>query len=184
MTEGALEQLAKGGDVDSHLQIVRGFDQVPRIYTRNFEGDKWLTIAIEKPILGKNKKGETIVIGTERISDLEVTGYVDAEADDAETNSLQVIGELGLEALADGNNYLVITAEGAHRKVEAQGWGVGTYTVYGANWDNGKQSGGGGGGLGYAWNETGPEDRPWVQGYVGCLGKPAKEESDQTGNHK
>lgn len=163
ISEGALEKSAKGGDVDLHLQIVRGDEAVPRVYTKDFKGDKWLTIGIEKPIFEKGK-----LIGTERLEGLNVTGLIDGESDDAETNSLQVIGKVGLKALADGNNFLIITAEGAHRKVEASGWGIGTYTVYGGNWDNGKQSGGGGGGLGYASNETGPEDRPWIQGYVGC----------------
>ena len=54
ITEGALENMAKGGDVESHLQIIRGSDAVPRIYTSDFKDTKWLTIAIEKPIFGKN----------------------------------------------------------------------------------------------------------------------------------
>jgi hypothetical protein len=159
VTEGALENMAKGGDVDLHLQIIRGNEAVPRA---TFEDTKWLTIAIEKPIL---KDGR--VVGTEKIHDLATTGLIDGEAGDAETNSVQVIGKCGLKVLKDGNTHMVITTEGAHRKVEASGWGIGTYTVYAGNWDNGKQGGGGGGGLGYATNETGPEDRPWIQGYVG-----------------
>jgi hypothetical protein len=185
MTEGALGELAKGGDIESHLQVIRGSDQVPRIYTKDFKGDKWLTIGIEKPIIVDGK-----VMGTERLEGLTVTGFIDGEADDADTNSLQVMGKTGLKVLADGNNFMIITAEGAHRKVEASGWGIGTYAVYGGNWDNGKQSGGGGGGLGYASNETGPEDRPWIQGYVGCkedpeLQKKSETKADvQSGNHK
>ena len=153
-TKGALKNLAKGGDMEKHIQVVRGADQIPRVYsTETDDNDVWLTITYE------NAKNE--------VDCVDVTGYLDAEADDADTNSLQVIGEVGLDVVADGNDYMVLTAEGAHRKVEASGWGIGTYTVYGANWDGGKQSGGGGGGFGYAKNQTGPEDRPWIQGYFG-----------------
>jgi len=166
ITEGALENWAKGGDVDPHLQIARDHDMVPRVYTKR-DDVRWLTLAIEEPVV-EIVDGKEKVVGTIKISELQVTGFIDGEADDGETNSLQVIGECGLEALEDGNNYMVITAEGAHRKVEAFGYGFGTYAVYAGNWDSGKQGGGGGGGLGFAANETGPEDRPWIQGYVGC----------------
>ena len=93
---------------------------------------------------------------------------IDGEADDGETNSLQVIGIAGLEAIKDGNNFMMLTAEGAHRKVEASGWGIGFYTTGGLISSNGQESGIMGGGTGYSSNETGPEDRPWIQGYVGC----------------
>ena len=171
MTEGALERLAKGGDVESHLQIIRGDSQVPRIYGSNFEdateNPRWLWIAIEEPVIKDGK-----VIGTKRYEGLRVTGMTDGEADDGDTNSFQVIGKLGLKALKDGNNFMVITAEGAHRKVEASGWGIGFYTTGATVSGDGKNSGVVGGGTGYASNEVGPEDRPWVQGYVGC--KPMK----------
>jgi selenophosphate synthetase-related protein len=98
---------------------------------------------------------------------VKVTGYLDGEADDGDTNSLQVIGEIGLAVVKDGNNYMVLTSEGAHRKVEAEGWGIGFYTTGGIISDSGKASGIMGGGTGYAQNETGPEDRPWIQGYFG-----------------
>jgi hypothetical protein len=165
MTEGALERLAKGGDVESHLQVLRGNDQVPRIYDEDTDSVKWLFIAIEKPIIVDGK-----LKGTEKIDGLKVTAMADGEADDSDTNSLQVIGKIGLKALKDGNNYLVVTAEGAHRKVEASGWGIGFYTTGGLISDSGKQAGIVGGGTGYSKNQTGPEDRPWIQGYVGVKG--------------
>ena len=173
MTEGALQKLAKGGDVVSHLQIIRGSDQVPRIYGKDFkeseDNPKWLTIAIEEPVIVENK-----VVGTKRIEGLRMTGYADGEADDGDTNSFQVIGKIGLKAVRDGNNYLVITAEGAHRKVEATGWGIGFYTTGGTVSNDGQTSGIVGGGTGWSTNETGPEDRPWVQGYVGCKAEKAE----------
>jgi hypothetical protein len=167
VSEGALESMAKGGDVESHLQILRGEDQVVRIYGDDFEGTKYLYIAIEEPVFKDGK-----LIGTKRIDDLIVTGMIDGEADDAETNSIQVIGKTGLKALKDGNNYMVITAEGAHRMVEASGWGVGLYTVGGTVSESGKQSALAGGGTGFAKNQTGPEDKPWIQGYVGVRDMP------------
>jgi hypothetical protein len=160
LTEGALEEMARGGDVKSHLQIVRGNAAVPR--AEAIDGVKYLIVGIEAPIIKDNK-----VIGTAKIDGLKSTGFVDGEADDGDTNSIQVLGKMGLKALKDGNNYMIITAEGAHRKVEASGWGIGFYTVIANVSDGGTTSGLGGGGTGYAQNETGPEDRPWMQGYVG-----------------
>ena len=153
-SKGALENLAKGGDLDKHIQVVRGADQVARVYSKETpENDLWLTITYE------NAKNQ--------VDCVDVTGYLDAESDDADTNSLQVIGEVGLDVVADGNDYMVLTAEGAHRKVEASGWGIGFYTTGGLVSDSGKSSGIMGGGTGYSTNETGPEDRPWIQGYFG-----------------
>jgi hypothetical protein len=168
ISESALKEIAKGADVEGTLQIIKDDVIVPRVYTKDTDKkDRILTIAIEKPIFGKNEKGETVVVGTADIEGLQNTGLVDGEADDGDTNSFQVLAERGLKVLADGNNYMVVTSEGAHRKVEASGWGVGTYGVYGGVSDTGKESGAGGGGTGYASNETGPEDRPWFQGYCG-----------------
>ena len=167
MTEGVLESMAKGGDVKSNLQIMRSADSVPRIYTDKYKGIRWLWIAIEKPIIKDSK-----VIGTKRINDLVVTAMVDGEADDADTNSLQVIGKAGLKALSDGNNFMVITAEGAHRKVESSGVGIGFYVSGGTVSESGKSSGTTGGGTGWSKNESGPEDRPWIQGYVGVKNMP------------
>jgi len=168
ISESALKEIAKGADVEGTLQITKDDVIVPRVYTKDTDKkDRILTIAIEAPIYGKNANGETIVVGTKDIEGLQKTGLVDAEADDGDTNSFQVLAERGLKVLADGNNYMVVTSEGAHRKVEASGWGVGTYGVYGGVSDTGKESGAGGGGFGFAQNETGPEDRPWFQGYCG-----------------
>ena len=174
MTDGALENLAKGGDVTPHIQVIRGPEDVPRVYGPDFKDDpknpRWLWVGIEKPII---VNGE--LVGTEKIKGLTVTGMIDGEAGDGDTNSLQVLGKVGLKALADGDNYMVLTAEGAHRKVEASGWGVGLYLSGGDIASNGLTSSIVGGGTGYSQNETGPEDRPWVQGYVGCKPDPKLE---------
>jgi hypothetical protein len=158
ISKGALENLAKGGDVETHLQIIRGPDTVSRA-----PKSVWLWIAYQKPIM------ENGVLRAMLPVNMTVTGAVDGEADDGDTNSFQVLGEMGLKAIKDGNNVMVITKEDSHRKIEASGWGIGTYTVIAGNMENGKLGGGGGGGTGYASNETGPEDRPWAQGYVGML---------------
>jgi hypothetical protein len=167
VTKGTLKNMAKGGDVELHLQILRGEDQVPRIYGDDFEGTEYFYIAIEEPVI---KDGG--LLGTKRIDGLTVTGLIDGEADDAETNSLQVIGKAGLKALADGNNYMVITAEGHHRMVEASGWGIGFYIAGGTVTESGKESATSGGGTGYSKNRTTPEDKPWIQGYVGVRDMP------------
>lgn len=166
VSRSALKNWAKGGDVDTNYQIMRGHDQVTRIYGDDYEGTELLYIAIEEPIFGENAKGETVLKGTVRPEGLVTTAMVDGEADDSDTNSLQVIGKVGLKALDDGNNYMVITAEGAHRMVVADGWGIGFYTTGATVSESGKQSGLAGGGTGYAYNESGPEDKPWIQGYV------------------
>jgi archaellum component FlaG (FlaF/FlaG flagellin family) len=160
LSEGALINLAKGGDVESHLQIIRGPDMVTRASNK---GARWIWLAYQKPVT------EDGVVRAMQPVNMTVTGAIDGEADDGDTNSFQVLGKMGLKALKDGNNVMVISAEDAHRKIEASGWGIGTYTVLAGNMDNGKIAGGGGGGTGYASNETGPEDRPWAQGYVGML---------------
>jgi len=156
--KGALENMAKGGDVDVHYQVVRDKKQVVRYYNGSMaEYDKFLTVTIKRP------KG------------LRVTALCDAEADDADTNTVQVLGKLGLAALADGNNVLVLTKEGQHRAVEASGWGIGAYGLGSGVNDPGSLAAAGGGGTGYSSNETGPEDRPWLHAFAGTLGQaPAK----------
>jgi len=160
LTEGALENLAKGGDVDANLQIVRADVATAKA---GDDGVKWLTISIIAPVV---KDGKLVDV---RKENLMVGAFADGEADDRETNSFMVIGKVGLKAVKAGFDHMQIVSEGAHRAVEASGWGVGTYTVGGAVSDSGKTSGLVGGGLGYAQNETSTEDRPWIQANVGML---------------
>jgi hypothetical protein len=162
ITEGALEQLAKGGDVESNVQMIR---EELATAKADEDGTKWLTISYIAPVF-KEVNGKQKLSGV-RKEKLDVAGFADGEADDGDTNSFMVIGKVGLKVVKAGFNHLQITSEGAHRKVEASGWGIGTYTVGGAISDSGKTSGLVGGGLGYASNETGTEDRPWIQGNVG-----------------
>ena len=115
----------------------------------------------------KNPNASIIIMTA--YDDMKTTSMFDAEADDADTNSLQVIGKAGLKALKDDNNIMVITAEGFHRAVEASGWGIGFYGVRGDVSDTGKSSSAGGGGTGFAKNEVSSEDRPWVSGYAGVI---------------
>jgi hypothetical protein len=150
ITEGALERLAKGGKVDVNFLVTRGQDEVARVYTGHKEW-KWLWVG-SKPYHG-----------------LSVTAMVDGKADSGDTNSMQVFGKMGLAALKDGNNWLVITRENHHRRVEGSGWGVGLYTAGGLNSSNGQQSITPGGGTGYASSKTGTQDLPWIHGYAGCL---------------
>jgi hypothetical protein len=158
LTEGALENLAKGGDVEANVQVIRA--ELAKAKADE-DGTKWLTISYIAPVV---KDGKLIGVRKEK---LDVGAFADGEADDGDTNSFMVIGRVGLKAMYAGFDHLQITSEGAHRKVKASGWGVGTYTVGGSISDSGKTSGLVGGGLGYASNETGTEDQPWIQGNVG-----------------
>ena len=134
------------------------------IVKKRVDGVKWLTLAYHRQI----RRGGAAV-GIKVPTNLTTTGFIDGEANNADTNSFQVIGKMGLKALKDGNSAMVVTKENWHRSVLASGWGIGTYVVAGGNWDNGKMSGGGGGGTGYSKNKTGPEDMPWCHAYVGVI---------------
>jgi hypothetical protein len=158
LTEGACENLAKGADVDITLQVVRDRYATAKA---DKEGVRWITISMIAPVV---KNGKVVDLLKE---DINVAGFASAEADDGETDSFQVIGKVALKAIKANLNHLQITAEGAHRKVEASGWGVGFYTTGAKVSDGGTVSGLVGGGTGYASNEAGPEDRPWIQGNVG-----------------
>ena len=113
LTEGALENLAKGGDVDANLQIVRARYQTAKA---DEDGVKWLTISYIAPILKEDKKGVVKVVGV-RKEGITVGAFADGEADDGATNSFMVIGKVGLKALKAGFNHLQVTSEGAHRSV-------------------------------------------------------------------
>jgi hypothetical protein len=146
LSDGAVDQLAKGGfDTEVNYQIVNDETIVARA---NFQGTKYIKITLKKPAAAK------------------VVAIVDGEADDNDTNSLMVLGQMAQEALKDGCNVLVITAEGAHRAVEASGWGIGTAVTGGAVNQSGKEAVAGGGGTGYSSNGTMTEDMPWLQGYA------------------
>jgi len=171
LSDGAVDQMAKGGfDTEVNYQIVNDETIVPRV---TYDGTKYIKITIEKP------------------ADVKVVALVDGEADDNDTNSMMVLGQMAQEAIKDGCNVLVITAEGAHRAVEASGWGVGTAVTGGAVNTSGKESVAGGGGTGYSSNGTMTEDLPWLQGFAAVdydapeLAKvvAAAAPAPQTGNH-
>jgi hypothetical protein len=154
-SDGAVDNLAKGGDVDVHLQIVNEDKIVPRVKYKEGEVPMIQVIIL--------KKGDKLP------ANFKFTGYADGEADDADTNSFQVAGKMMQKALADGNNCIIFTKEGGHRGVFASGWGIGLYTAGGKVSKDGMNSGTVGGGLGYSRNNTGAEEKPWLQGVVGVL---------------
>jgi hypothetical protein len=174
-SEATLKNMAKGGKSRVNFQVINSDLIVPRDYTKgegknavtgkDLQLEKYLIITTEKPIF--NEAGK--IVGLKKPEGLITTAFVDGEAVDAGTNSLQVLGKAGLKAIQNGNNCMVITAEGAHRMVVASGWGIGFYSVTGGISDSGKTSLGGGGGTGFAKNHTAPEDRPWIQGYAGVI---------------
>jgi hypothetical protein len=105
-----------------------------------------------------------IVIDAKRIAKIVETGihkgFVNAKADNGDTNSIQVMAKMALSAMKKGANVLYLKAEGAHRKVEAFGWGIGFSQVK-ASEDNMST-----GGTGISGGSSGPEDRPWLQGHM------------------
>ena len=150
VTEGTLESWAKGGDTKPNYQLVRE----PSVLARGNKAEndvRWLDICIETP------KGFV------------TAALVDNEADDGDTNMLNVLGKAGSMAAKDGVTTLVITAEGAHRSVEASGWGIGLYMLGSDVSKGGSTAGIMGGGTGYASNETQTEDNPWFQGKAGMV---------------
>jgi len=160
VTEGTLEVWASGGDTKPNYQRVRE----AKVLTRGNKADRvfadgtkeevrWLNICIETP------------------AGFRTAALVDNEADDGDTNMLHVLGKAGDIAVEDGVSTLVITAEGAHRAVEASGWGIGLYMLGSDVSKGGSTAGIMGGGTGYASNETQTEDNPWFQGKAGMIVK-------------
>jgi len=158
VTEGTLEEWASGGDSDVNYQkvreirvLARGNKDTTKLLDGTDEEARWLNICIEMP------KG------------FKTAAFVDGEADDGDTNMLNVLGKAGDKAVEDGVTTLVITAEGAHRSVEASGWGIGLYMLGSDVSKGGSTAGIMGGGTGYASNETQTEDNPWFQGKAGMI---------------
>ena len=158
ITEGVLEGWASGADADVNYQpirevrvLARGNKADRKLLDGTTEEARWLNICIEQP------KG------------FKTAAFVDGEADDGDTNMYSVLGKAGILAIKDGVSTLVITAEGAHRAVEASGWGVGLYVLGSDVSKGGSTAGIMGGGTGYASNETQTEDEPWFQGKAGMV---------------
>jgi hypothetical protein len=147
-SEGALKNLAKGGDAVVEYPVTSEFEKPDNVLR---DGNRYIMIVVEQP------------------EDFRATSPCQAKADDGDTTSFQIIAKLALKAISEGDNVLYLTEEGFHRKVEAGGWGIGTHVAGGSVSDNGKISGVGGGGFGISQNEVGPEDRPWVHGYGGSV---------------
>jgi hypothetical protein len=150
MSDGAIDNLAKGGsDTEVNFQVINEESIVHRAYGKDYKGTKFIYITLQRP------------------SGVKLVAMVDGEADDNDTNSMMVLGQMAQEVLDEGCNVLVLTAEGAHRGVDASGWGIGAYATGGLVNDSGKESMSSGVGTGYASNRSMTEDMPWLQGYAG-----------------
>ena len=158
VSEGTLLGWARGADADINYQpirevrvLARGNKADRKLLDGTTEEARWLNICIEMP------------------EGFKTAAFVDCEADDGDTNMYSVLGKAAGMAIKDGVNTLVITAEGAHRAVEASGWGVGLYMLGSDVSSGGSTAGVMGGGTGYASNETQTEDEPWFQGKAGMV---------------
>ena len=81
----------------------------------------------------------------QKIAGAKLTGYVNAEGDDEEVQTMEVLGGVGLAAHAMGANFVHITGEGAERLIHSLGWGVGfaySRATVANNGENGVGSGG------------------------------------------
>ena len=163
-SEGAFEEMKKGADLESNFQMFNTANRVKRADAIVNEGEE-TPIRYVKVVIDRN--GNIAKEG-----DIRFFAAVDAEADDEETNSVQVLANMG-DACADaGGNILVLTKQNAHRRVFASGWGIGFYTVGSQVSSGGQTAGLVGGGTGFAKNRTGPEDMPWLHGYCGVRANP------------
>lgn len=141
-SEGALENMAKGGSTRVTYAEV---NKAKRVSKRD-----------------KNDRRILVVIDPVRIKEIKENGthvaYVNGAAKNGTTNSVQLVGAMALKAIHNGANVIVFKAEGAHRKVEAFGWGIGF--AYAKATDSSLATGG----TGISGGSAGPEDRPWLQG--------------------
>jgi hypothetical protein len=137
-SEQALIDMAAGGSVNAYVK-----DLSPNV-TATFEdpNNKMIKIVLEAP------KG------------LKYEGPANGEALNGKTNMWQVMAAVALKALRQGSNVVYFAAEGAHRGVEASGWGIG-FAHTKASHDNVSV-----GGTGYAAGKSGPQDKPWLQGFA------------------
>lgn len=154
-SDGAVDNLARKGKVSSRLQVVNDDAAVKRVTYAKDEVPMIQVIIL--------KKGDALPAG------FKMTGFIDGEAKNATTNSFQVAGVMMKKVLADGNNCIIFTKEGGHRGVFARGFGIGFYTAAGKVSADGSESGTVGGGFGYSQNNSGAEEKPWLQGIAGVL---------------
>lgn len=137
-SKSALENMAKWG----HTRVTYAMINEDKIETTH----KKIMIVIDPAAIKKVAKEGTHI------------AFVNGSATDGKTNSIQLMAKMALKALKNGANVITFQAEGAHRKVEAFGWGIGfSYVKSG-------ETGMGTGGTGISGGATGPEDRPWIQG--------------------
>lgn len=172
-SEGAFEEMKKGADVEAHFQMFNTANRVKRADAVVNEGEE-KPIRYVKVIIDNN--GNVAKEG-----DIRYFAAVDAEADDAETNSVQILANMGDECAEKGGNILVLTRQNAHRRVFASGWGIGTYIVGSQVSDGGDTAGVMGGGTGFSKNRTGPEDMPWLHAYCGVRTEPVLPDLPNTG---
>ncbi len=159
-TEGALENMAKG-KVAVRYMVTNDKNEVARAkFADNLK--RKIKILIVKP-------------------DAKFIAYANGNAKNGKTDSVQVMAAIALKALRDGANVVAFTAEGAHRKVQAFGWGIGVSGTTAS--ENSMVTPG----LGISGGNSGPEDWPWLQGAAFVDPKLVVASSvkvGQTGNHR
>jgi len=149
-SEGSLKAMAAGGDVKYSFPIVNDYEKPSNMSP---DGNRYILI----------------LTGQRIPQSFKASVPYDAEADDTNTNSFQIIALMALKALQNGDNVLLITHEGFNDKIYASGWGIGTHAVGAVVNESGKVSGTGGGGFGVSKNNSGEERMPWIRGYSGCV---------------
>ena len=144
-TKSELERMAKGSGVFKSVKVkAKALIDVEGPNT----DDPVLTIYLRKPTEGKIMQ----------------IGFITANAENVDNNSVEVLGKAGLAALKMNANALHVTAEGAHRILKAFGWGFGSNTTHasmnGTEQDYGNVTSGG---FGLSGGTAGYKDMPWLQ---------------------
>lgn len=148
-SESALKNLAAGADYNDHFAVVNDFPKEPNILP---DGQRYIVIILENAP-----------------KEFTQSAPFDAEADDFQTNTFQLVAVEALKAIENGDNILFVEYQGYGDKVLAKGWSLGSHSAGGVISDSGKLSGVVGTGLGYSKNNVGREMKPWIRGYSGYI---------------
>jgi len=138
---GALKNMAKGG----HTRLTYAEVNSTKAKSTRDKDDIEIMIVFKSEAIEAIKKTGTHI------------AFVNGSATNGKTNSVQLMAKMALKALKNGANVIAFQAEGAHRKVESFGWGLGfSYVTAGEDHM-------GTGGTGISGGSAGPEDWPWLQ---------------------
>lgn len=154
-TEGALERMAKGGNVKIDYKTIYDGFGAPGLS----ENTKWIYIYVSDAPYEPAK----VAVPAGQLRRAQAKSFIVAWSGNEKTTSVEVLGKSGLKAIRDDCNVLHILAHGADIDAISKGWGIGfnsTHATVGK--DDAKTSGGG---TGYSRNRGGARSLSWLQGF-------------------